>query len=446
MQSDQPTAAGNSGPDRGSVYVNAAVVLVTVLVVVALAAFAYIAFKSQYTTDISASRQSNNVTGSPNGDLAGAAVNGIFGTIQFSLSVLSGVIIVFAAIISFVVGRSARQTQEATRIELNELARLYRENLAAVSESIPNTARLAIDKYLGEVNPTNVLEDYKSKLDQLEKEYSHIAPIVENYKEFKKASAELEVDYMGPLLQIMEDDEKRVGGQNASKEERALIQQTLTGVQEGALKRRVTANAAFNAAQSAARHQFNDLAHRLAVLAHWLLPTPMHEARLRRSEYERGDRYSVERIEDVFQIRSQNETNDPARAATIRSEALERVLQLVKESGRGDCEFIINEAWNMCAPWNHLGELIETFEQTIEESKVNGMYVPSYLHGMLARSYAHRGFVGWQESAHLNMDIVLKKLQQESPSSSWYSDSIGLLSMVGVADNSTDLEQRASPT
>lgn len=409
------------------------------LILVAFSAFAY-----------RSSRFGSFVGVPQKGDLQSSAstvIEGVFGTIQFSVAVLSGVIIVFAAIVSFVVGRSARQSQESAQKELSNFAALYQDNLERVRDSLILDVRNAVDAYLSQESTEKLLADYKRKLEELTRDASAIQPLVDSYKQFQEATKELETDYLGPFLSVRALMQQGNESNTESMENRKLAQTALLALQEGALARRVAAQHAFNGAQTAAEFEFSDLAHRLAVLANWLQRSPDYQARVYRSEFERGDRYRVDNtLEDgQFQLVSDNPGNEEVKCEQIRQEAYRKILNSVYDIPLQHCELIYAEIWNVCERAGRLYEFIAQMEDAVQKGEASGQYMPSICHAMISRAAARVGAADWRTTAESHLFRAIEKAGDESPVATWYTvtlESIARMSKVLRLDSGeTDADE-----
>lgn len=379
---------------------------------IALSAFGYIAYRSilsQNVSPIDATQVED----------AGLIVESLFSTLQFSLSILSGVVIIFAAIISFVVGRNARQSQEETRQQLREMSGLYRQNLEQVSQALLVNTRKSVDDYLDEESVSATIDEYRVLLDKLKISYAEVEPIVSTYLKYKEATKDLEVDFSGPFHELNKKEES--GDFNwTNQSERQAWQQALLKLEEGALKRRVASNDAYNGAQMAARLRMPDISHRLAVLANWLHSTPINGARILRSEYERGEQYKVAQNSDGdFYLESNNPNGDPEKANHIKQMALENVLKIALEAPVYKAELFYSELWNLGQNAEDLRYFIDPMERISASSKDGDKYFPSYGHALLSQAYALWGGSQWLEKSRSHLQVAQEKLSSESPLASW---------------------------
>lgn len=369
------------------------------------------------------------------GDVYNNSVDAIFGTIQFAVAILSGLIILFAVVLSAFVGRTLSETQKAARTELAEFARLYKENFESFEKTMDIKAANAVNLYLGESDVRKTLDSYRSVLDEMRKHQETMDPVIKEYQVFTIAKEGRETDYAGPYLKWNKEWEKinELGDEEEEarflSEHRQEIRNALLLLEEGALKRKAGANDAFNGAQMASRMNFSELEHRLAVCANWLHTTVLYQARVFRSEHARGDRLVISASEDdgTFSIKSENPTNERERSEAIRQEALEKVFGLFGQGSFLDAHLIFSEIWNVSLRAGSLDDYIVRGEQAIASDVEHGREIPSYAFAQMARAYALHGADGWQEKAMKFMDLAKAKLQVESPINPFYPHTLNEL-------------------
>ncbi|MFM9977935.1 MAG: hypothetical protein ACKVOP_07825 [Sphingomonadaceae bacterium] len=355
-----------------------------------------------------------------------SVVDGVFGTIQFAIAVLSSLVLVISVGVTYFMGRNARQTQETARAELAQVAQLYRDNISALSDSIEARTQKVIAEYVKHGEVKNTLQEYQDLLSKLNERYTIVKPIVDDFDEFQRANLGLDADFVGSIDRLSaEEDKKLIEDPNfklgASQEDRAILQQALRRVQEGGLRRAVSSNDCFNAAQIASRTNMHEMSHRLATLAYWLEDRPLYMLRTHRAEFERGDRYVVEKdsAQGFFRLVSKNPDNDPAISEQLRHDAYQLIVDSVPKFPSASCELLYSEVWNIFVHGGQFAEYAELMLEAERRAHNEGRYVPSYVNASVARAASIHGEPGWRDLCVGQVRIAVAKLEHESPAASW---------------------------
>ncbi|WP_156135354.1 hypothetical protein [Novosphingobium malaysiense] len=412
-------------------FLNIAMISITLLCIVT---FIYIAYKSNifiYSTN----KQNIDEHNLSNQD----AINAVFGTLQFSISVISSLVVIISVVISVFVGRTLRDAQSTARKEIEEFANLYRNNLDQIDKTLSVQASSAISAYMSSNDVSKLLDQYKKDLKSIEKDREDILPIIREYREFNNARKEQETDFNGPFLSLNgEYDEVKEIDRNSEEidrekaisefkfSNRSKMRQSLLLLEEGALRRKVSANDAFNGAQVASSFHFSELSHRLAVCANWLHSTILYQARVFRAEYERGDRFTAipSAEEGRFTLVSDNPSNNELISNEIRNNAHEKIFGLFNQGDFLEIHLVLSEIWNVAVRSNSLETYISEAETNISRHNEAGIRVPAYAYAQLARAYAMFCPTGWATRAEDVLQKANEALQEESIISMSYIHSL----------------------
>lgn len=392
------------------------------------------------------------------------ALSGLLTTIQITVTVLSGLILLlgiggayfFGSKIddltnqAYEVVRNAevkadrvleKAEQQAKRVSeeaegaIIRLANIYNDGLenkidAALVEKISNDNNEFVkrSKYLEE-NFSNYIELRESVRDTLQA-----------LQAVKDSNEKRIADYSGSYAWLLEN--RHSHKDSLTDDQRKEYSLRLSIVIEGAKRRSITASEVFNASGIASQFGFHRQAHILAALAHWADPGKVYELRVLHLETAIGDRLRVSKINGEnaeFEIVSLNPDADSTIAGQIRVEAFERAMQLVKDAPLPNTELILSEGWNIAEQMRRYTDYIAVLEQMVElrsrsergdhvEQKASQQdlseqhfnYFPSYGHLQLANAYMRLGAPGWRESAESHTKHAISKLQTESRHSTWY--------------------------
>lgn len=357
-----------------------------------------------------------------------AIVAGLFGTIQFAVAILSGLIIVFAAILSFVIGRSARESKASTEAEIQRIVELYRDNLDMQEKNLEVSARRAVDEHLDEQDVRDLLDRYRAYVTEFADKKAEMERVVDNFEKFQEATGLSVVDYSAAYQTLRAKDDaanKSTPGEQTERppltaEERTDWQRALLSLEKGGLLRQVTATTLFNGSQTAATYRMTELAHRLAVVSYWVDSNQLHKLRVLRSEHERGDRLVVRPSADGFVIESENPSNDPAVAARIREEAISEAFAALADIRLMNYHLLMSEVWNISVASEDLSRFIRALERVLAEKPDQ----PSYAYILCARAHSILSATGWRPKAQALIEEGIRRLYTESRGATWFGNSI----------------------
>jgi hypothetical protein len=368
--------------------------------------------------------------GATNGESVGGIVDSVFGTIQFAIAVLSGLVLVISVGVTYFMGRNARETQSAAREELRQVASLYRENIESLSNSIQTTTQRVIREYVNEGDPKRTVEEYAALHAAISAQYNDVKGFLDEITRAARDYEGLGTDYDGQFQQLSTEEDKFVEDEAnqgvdfwGTAERRALLQQALLRLEDGALLRAVSSNTTFNSAQVAARAGLRTTSHRLATIAAWLEGKPLYRLRMFRSEFERSDRYTVEKADDGrFVLVNKNPDNDPEIAQALRTEAWNTIVQAIATFPSYDSHMLYSEVWNIFVHEGRFDEYIRVMKKAEAEAEEAGRYVPACLNASIARAWSLVGEPGWREQCIAEIRTTLAKMELESPGASWIRD------------------------
>lgn len=320
--------------------------------------------------------------------------------------IFGALIIAFAAIISFFITRS-----------IGELKR-----------ELQGSVEAHVDRVLREetLNKKTFLQLIDS-LKDAEIKWEAIKSTIKDIERFNQITEGLEGDAQGAYKAV----DEIVGRPTTTDEERRVALTYIRKIIQFGVKGWVDPNMLYNASSNASSLDFDHEALLLASLcAHWD-PKPSHIARRSRLEDMFGLRYN---------LKGEVLAREDVLATTIRADAWNNLLALVKKPLSFNCELIYSDAQSIAIRNRESGYLDQLYT-TMTDNK--GEHYTSYAFVIIAVLTVMRGGDNWRTFYNEAVSSAIAILHKESPMSTWYNHSVKDLIKISkpIGDESTIIEK-----
>lgn len=192
---------------------------------------------------------------------------------------------------------------------------------------------------------------------------------------------------------------------------------------------RADPNTLFNAGVSASRLEFPREAVELAVLAEHWQPTLSHRAFVLEQQNLFGLSFRIE-----GGALSQLDIN----AADVRSQSWKEILELIEQAPRVGAEQLYSRASNVAVRNRDEGAQLVLANTILESSLQDQSQLISYAWATRADLLRLEGGRGWRDEFRNSLDLSVTALSTESPSSTWYDQSLELLQRVAYEVDELD--------